>query len=186
MTSSIVALKAILTSPTPTPHLPNHTYSHVHSWCLRHLHRDTRLLFLIKEIAFLCWLFYLMSWLPLCAQHQAAAGRRRRPAPLIGAWDARSAAAGPGGRSGRTLMSLPVWASLSPPSLSLAAHATLLLLRLALIFLWLSNHLHKTTVWFVPGAFLQMENRFSVRFLWLGGCRCLGPSIRTSSPPMSA
>lgn len=119
MTSSIVALKAILTSPTPTPHLPNHTYSHVHSWCLRHLHRDTRLLFLIKEIAFLCWLFYLMSWLPLCAQHQAAAGRRRRPAPLIGAWDARSAAAGPGGRSGRTLMSLPVWASLSPPSLSL-------------------------------------------------------------------
>lgn len=121
------------------------TRTHTHSRTPHHLLRDIRLFFLIKEIVLLCWLFYLMPWLPLCAPHQAVTDTRRRATGLIGAWDAQGGAARMGGRRGKPLMGSPVFgSSLSPLSGSDATH-----LLVCFLFLWLSNHLHRTTAWFV-------------------------------------
>lgn len=162
MTPIVTFIAILITSQTHT-HANTRTHacirSHMHSKTPRHLLRDTRLFFLIKEIALLCWLFYLMPWLPLCAPHQAVTDTRRRATGLIGAWDARGGAARLGGRRGKPLMGSRVFGS-SLSSLS-GYNATHLLV--CFLFLWLSNHLHKTTLWFVKEPLLQMENRFSFK-----------------------
>lgn len=76
--TSIVAFIAILICSHSPP-----KDTRAHAW------RDTHLFFHIKEIALLCWLFYLKPWLPLCAPDHAVTETRRRVAALIGAWDAR-------------------------------------------------------------------------------------------------
>ncbi len=150
-----VIFNAILITFHP-PHTRIHThrlYTRAHP--LHHTLRDTCLFFPIKEIALLCWLFYLRPWLPLCAPDHAVTENRRRAAGLIGAWDARGGATKLVGRRGEPLMGLPVCGSpLSPLFAALGSDATHLLVCL---FLRLSsNHLHKTTVWFVRELFLQI------------------------------
>lgn len=146
-----------------------------------HTLRDTHLLFLIKEIALLCWLFYLKPWLPLCPPDHAVAETRRRAEGLIGAWDARGGAAGLGGRRGEPLMGLPVCGSpLSPLSASDATWSA-----------FYSSDCHqitckKTTVWFVSEPFLQMGNRFSFKisiteWMTIRG-NAIGLNMRSSSP----
>lgn len=131
MTSIVTFIAILITSqPPPTTHLKAHARTHAPT--TPQSLRDTRLFFLIKEIALLCWLFYLKPWLPLCAPDHAVTETRRRAAGLIGAWDARGGAARLGGRRGEPLMGLPVCGSpLSPLSASLGlgcnAHIGLLL-----------------------------------------------------------
>lgn len=81
--------------------------------------RDTRACFLVKEIALLRWLFYLKPWLPARPPDHAVTGSRRRAEGLIGAWDARGGADGPGGRRGEPLMGFAaVFAPPPPPHLN--------------------------------------------------------------------
>lgn len=106
MTSSVTFIAISHTRPH------THTYSRIH-----HTLRDTHLFFLIKEIALLCWLFYLKPWLPLCAPDHAVTETRRRAAGLIGAWDARVVQQGRVAKEGSLLMVLHVCGSpLSPLS----------------------------------------------------------------------
>lgn len=112
----------LINHPTTTKHTHRHlqTRTHNHSPPPHHPLRDTRLFFIIKEIALLCWLFYLKPWLVLCAPDHAVRETRRRAAGLIGAWDAQGGAAKLGGRRGKPLMGLSVCGSpLSPLSASL-------------------------------------------------------------------
>ena len=106
----IVSFIAVLITPqlhTHTHTQPPRTHAETHARSLR----DTRLLFLVKEMALLRWLFYLRPWLPRGAPDHAVAEPRRRAAGLIGAWDAQGGAAGLGGRGGKPLMGLPVCGS---------------------------------------------------------------------------
>lgn len=68
---SFVAFSAILITPTTTPHSKMNSWRH-HTTFLR----DTSPVCFIKEMALLCWLFYLMPWLPLCAPHQERSGHQ--------------------------------------------------------------------------------------------------------------
>lgn len=92
----IVTFIAILITPRPPPAV----HERARTPPPRHALRDTRLFLLVKEIALLCWLFYLKPWLPLCAPDHALTESRLRAAGLIGAWDARGGAARLGGRRG--------------------------------------------------------------------------------------
>lgn len=109
----IVTFQFYFNNPQPPPNPHNHLPPPHHPL------RDTRLFFPIKEIALLCWLFYLKPWLPLCAPDHAVRETRRRAAGLIEAWDAQDGAARLGGRRGKPLMGLSACDSpLSPFSAS--------------------------------------------------------------------
>lgn len=190
MTPIVTFIAILITSQWPPPvtrHVQTHAHTHIRTHSrIHHTLRDTRLFFLIKEIALLCWLFYLKPWLPLCAPDHAVTETRRRAAGLIGAWDARGGAAKLDVRIGEPLMGLPACGSLrSLQFLGLGCNA---LIGLPLIPPNVIKSPAQNSCDLLGSCFCRLENRFSfyisiTEWMQMPTRRCSRPEHKKHSSP---